>query len=614
MFLKRFWIGLLVALLWQCLPIHAQLFQDYSVPTGIRHYAVDSLRISAGVVIFDFDNDGLDDLYLNGAERPHQLYNNLGDFDFENVTQTSGLANINTPVYGANAADLNNDGWEDLLLTTGEGAHSILLKNNGDGTFSDVTQGSGLEENLYWGTSITFADFNNDGFLDFYIGNYAKTPTIPLDGNPGIGAYPNELYLSQGTAFKYEEVAVQKGIAGTGFTLAVRATDFDQDFDIDLYVVNDFGGSGNEGNRYFENDGQGNFTDKSEALGLALNIFGMGAGLGDYDADGDFDLYVSDLTVNHFMQRQSDGTYENVADQTLALGDNVSWGAEFFDANNDSQLDLFIPNGAVLGDLEQPNQYYENINGQYLVTTFGQIKPPLFARGMGIADLDADGDLDVAVTATAEQDTLEVPYLQIYRNTANLRHQENGFLMIDLEGDAINRDAYGSILKLHLQGRTPLLKIKDNGGAYLSRSSAWVHFGIAEHDIDSLEVFWPDQTRTVYRDISKDAWVEVNQKEGLRVIKGGSVTALSEESLSDISVYPTATQGVLYVDLRSFASAADYNFFDLQGRLLQSGELTAGKISTIQIDGKINEPGLYLLQLNIDHSTIKQKIFLTRTP
>ena len=178
--------------------------------------------------------------------------------------------------------------------------------------------------------------------------------------------------------------------------------------------------------------GQGNFTEKSQALGLDLSIFGMGAGLGDYDADGDFDWYVSDIGQNHLLQQQPDGTYADKTTETLVMGDYVSWGAEFWDANHDAQLDLFMANGAVLAETDQPLLYYENRGENYLSTQLILVNFPFFARGFAYADLDADGDLDVVVNPVAERDTARSVAIPVIRNTADLRFGDRGYLQVQV--------------------------------------------------------------------------------------------------------------------------------------------------------------------------------------
>ena len=571
-----------------------QLLQDYRNIAGIRHYAVDSLRIGGGVVVFDYNNDGLDDIYLAGGEASHQLYQNLGDFNFRRVTEEAGLAQVATTSYGANAADLNNDGWVDLFIGTGEGQTNRLLKNNGDGTFSDISESSGITPNRYWSTAVTFADLNDDGFLDIYVGNYAREPTVPLLGSSAVGAYPNELYLSRG-AFTYEEVAEPAGVAGSGFTLAVRATDPDQDHDMDLYVVNDFGTGGNQGNQYYENDGQGNFTEKSQALGLDLSIFGMGAGLGDYDADGDFDWYVSDIGQNHLLQQQPDGTYADKTTETLAMGDYVSWGAEFWDANHDAQLDLFMANGAVLAETDQPLLYYENRGENYLSTQLTLVNFPFFARGFAYADLDADGDLDVVVNPVAERDTARSVAIPVIRNTADLRFGDRGYLQVQVMSEQFTAEAYGSILKLYLSDGRQLLRVVDNGGAFASKHGSAVHFGVGTHRVDSLEIHWPDGSRQVFDGILSNSVVQIHDTKGLSVVRSPTVTAIRPEPSRLLKVYPVPAQD--YITVAPGIGITEARLYNLHGELQQMYSYPNADTKAFRLSLKNVAAGIYFLEI-----------------
>ena len=587
---------------------YGQLLQDYSNIANIRHYAVDSLRIGGGVVIFDYNNDGWEDIYLAGGESNHQLYRNTGNFDFERVTEDAGLAEITVSTFGVSAADLNNDGWTDLFVGTAEGQHSRVLKNNGDGTFSDVTNGSGIEINQYWSTAVTFADLNGDGLLDIYVGNYARNPTVPLLGSSVTGAYPNELYLSQGE-FIYEEVAEATGVSGSGFTLAVRASDPDQDHDMDLYVVNDFGVGGNEVNRYYENDGQGNFTEKSQELGLNLGIFGMGAGLGDYDADGDFDWYVSDIGQNHLLSQMPDGIYVDVTTETLAIGDYVSWGGEFLDSNHDTRLDLFMANGAVLGEADQPLLYYENREGQYLSTQFNLVKQPFFARGIAYSDLDNDGDLDIVVNPVAETDTSDRTAIPVIRNTTDLRFGDRGYLQVQVESEKFTADAYGSILKLHLADGSSLLRMVDNGGSFASKHSSLIHFGTGTVQIDSLEVFWPNGSQQIFYDLTPNALIRIHDTEGLSILRGATVTSIIPEVPDELKIYPVPATDRLVIETNPKNPATEIKLYSTNGRLLHKYPLVEdqGKNEILLNQGL--HSGIYLLEvLSQDSSEIHKVI------
>ncbi|WP_424580559.1 FG-GAP-like repeat-containing protein [Tunicatimonas sp.] len=585
-----------------------QLLQDYSNIASIRHSAVDSLRIGGGVVVFDYNNDGLEDIYLAGGEVSHQLYQNLGNFDFRRVTEVSGLSQVSTTSYGANAADLNNDGWVDLFIGTGEGQTSQLLKNNGDGTFSNISESSGIATNRYWSTAVTFADFNADGLLDIYVGNYARNPTVPLLGSSVKGAYPNELYLSTGD-FAYEEVASSVGVAGSGFTLAVRATDPDQDHDMDLHVVNDFGTGGNEGNKYYENDGQGNFTERSQELELDLRLFGMGAGLGDYDGDGDLDWYISDIGQNHLLQQQADGTYVDKTSETLAIGDYVSWGAEFWDANHDAKLDLFMANGAVLAETDQPLLYYENLGENYLSTQLALVNTPFFARGFAYADLDLDGDLDIVVNPVAETDTTLNLTIPVIRNTADLRFGDRGYLQVQVASEQFTADAYGSILKLHLSDGSQLLRVVDNGGSFASKHSSLIHFGLNTHQIDSLEVVWPDGNRHAFNGLFRNSVVKIHDTEGLSFLRKPTITAINPELLGSTKVYPVPAQDYITVEPALGSRITEARLYDLAGHLQRIYCCLTNHASTFQLSLKNIPTGTYILEVvYTNRRTVKRVI------
>ena len=218
---------------------HAQQFLDISSQVSIRHSAVDDfLRMIGGVVVFDYNNDQLPDIFLPAGNSDHRLYENKGDFIFEDVTVFCGISDILAESSGANSADLNNDGWEDLFITTREGYPHVVLINNQDGTFTDMAEAYGFDQEAYWGSSIAFADFNLDGILDVYVGNYAD---YDVEGDKWDlqGPFPNQLFLSQGDFF-WKESAAAHGVEGRGYTLVTQVMDFDLDGDMDIYVGNDF--------------------------------------------------------------------------------------------------------------------------------------------------------------------------------------------------------------------------------------------------------------------------------------------------------------------------------------------------------------------------------------
>ena len=219
---------------------HPQTFREVSAAAGIRHYCLDPHRICGGVAFFDYDGDGFDDLYLTGGRRADRLYRNRGDGTFEDVTKRAGLKFVEDyTTVGVASGDIDNDGDRDLFVTTFEGEPNLLLRNNGDGTFSDISEAAGIDGEV-WSTAVSFGDYNLDGFLDIYVANYATYDGLPYDEHL-TGGYPNSLYRNNGDN-TFEEVAAEAGVDNfDGLTLAVAFVDLNLDGHVDLYVANDFG-------------------------------------------------------------------------------------------------------------------------------------------------------------------------------------------------------------------------------------------------------------------------------------------------------------------------------------------------------------------------------------
>ena len=278
--------------------LHSQIFNNITEAVNISYSGVDSLRMLAGCGVLDYDNDGDDDLLLYSSQVPIQFYRNDGSFHFTEVTEESGLSNIIYSICSASTADMDNDGWQDIILTTVDGEPNLILKNNGNGSFTNLSESSGITEHKYFGWAVTIADFNNDSFLDFYVGNYSEKRRVSLFSTPPTS---NELFLSQSEPFNYKEVAEEMNVSGNGYSLAVKFLDFEGDQDLDIYVGNDFGSIGFEINQFYLNTGFSMIESGSD-YGLDQVMFAMGIAYNDYDNDQDFDFYLSDIGVNKFLK------------------------------------------------------------------------------------------------------------------------------------------------------------------------------------------------------------------------------------------------------------------------------------------------------------------------
>ena len=398
------------------------------------------------------------------------------------------------------AGDYDNDGATDLYVTN-YGANA-LYHNDGKGAFADVTAVAGVGDTL-WGVGTTFLDYDNDGDLDLFVGNYLEfDPEYRLyyaaDKFPGPLSYPGQpdvLYRNNGEG-SFTIVSAAAGVLNDGRAMGVVAADYDLDGHIDLFVANDA-----MGNYLYHNRGDGTFEDVALYSGVAFSASGdksssMGGDFGDFDNDGDFDLLVPDMAYNNFYVNGGAGEFE---DATAALGiaevsgQYVSWNGDFFDYDNDGDLDLFISNGDA-HHLEHTHEALLLANepapdGRRFVDVSGQSGDFFYtrcvSRGSAAGDYDNDGDLDIFILH------LDQPSMLLRNDGGNSGH----WLAVELEGTRSNRDAFGTLLRLRVGGTVQLAE-KLNASGYLAQNDPRVHFGLGPADIiDTLEVRWPSGAR-----------------------------------------------------------------------------------------------------------------------
>jgi len=511
------------------------IFEDVTDSAGIqwRHFngeSPDRLLIEAtagGVGFVDFDSDGLLDLFfVNGGETPkgksqtpvrHGLYRNLGKGRFEDVAAKAGVAT--TPFYGMGvaAADYDNDGFQDLYVT-GYPA-SALFHNNGDGTFRNVTQASGVENAGKWAASAAWFDYDRDGYLDLFVCNYAEISfndpkRCEYDGEPTYcaqRAYPGQasvLYHNQrdGT---FKDVTVQAGIHDlVGRALGVVSADFNNDGWADLYVARDASPG-----LLLLNQKHGTFRDAGVEAEVAYNpdgvaLAGMGADAGDVDGDGSPDIIVTNFNDEYHSLHLNRGRlpFEDATRSSgLALFTRlyVGWGVRFFDYDNDGDLDVLIITGHINHVIELTRKdvtYQEQPlllenNGHAVFRDASAEAGPAFrtrysGRGMATGDFDNDGDSDVVFVRLGDRPVL-------LRNT---KGQSNRWIGFDLQGTASNRDAIGARLSLPSGGRT-MVRWVTGGSSYLASHDKRIVFGLGRGPAPeslSVEIRWPNgQVQTV---------------------------------------------------------------------------------------------------------------------
>jgi len=276
-------------------------FDEVSKSLGIDHFSNTALLMGGGVLSFDYNNDGNQDIYLTGAGNTDALYHNTGT-RFIDISYHSNIMSFTDGVYtsGVISGDVNRDGCEDIFVTTFDDSSNRLFLGNCEGVFTDVTQEWNLSDDIARSSGAVFIDFNNDGYLDLYVINYVKNSNNVVNSNGSVVGFDHECY----TNFLYENVdgfefSKQRLNINDGCGLAVTGSDFDNDGDVELFVINDFG-EWIEPNKVYSFEG-GMMENIANSVGLDIGLYGMGIASGDINGDGHLDYYITNLGRNAFL-------------------------------------------------------------------------------------------------------------------------------------------------------------------------------------------------------------------------------------------------------------------------------------------------------------------------
>jgi hypothetical protein len=496
--------------------------------------------MGAGAAWLDYDNDGYVDLYLaNSAPtkvykpaRPltGALYRNNGDGTFTDVTAKSGAGAPGLFGMGVAAGDYDNDGFPDLYVA-GYG-RSILYRNNGDGTFSDVTERARVANSGMWASSAAWFDYDRDGRLDLVIANYLDfTPEknlICVENGHRSYCHPNKyhgqrpvLYHNNGNG-TFSDVSRSSGIgAVAGNGLGVVTFDFNGDGWPDIFIAND-----SMQNFLFVSHGGVKFEEAGVESGVAFSEdgkaeAGMGVDAADYDRDGRLDLFVThlDLELNRLYRNRGDGTFEDATFGSKIGSRNFrmsGFGTRFIDYDNDGWPDLFIANGHVLDNIElfhketayaETKTMYRNVSGKFedVTASLGpDMQAPRVSRATALADFDNDGDIDILVTNNGQAP-------QLLENAGGNR---NHWIELRLYGTRSSRDGIGARITLKAGGVTLVDEAK-GGMSYQSSHDPRLHFGLgAAARIDSIEVRWPSGVVDRLSGLAADRIVGVKEGAG----------------------------------------------------------------------------------------------------
>src|ERR1051325_4081330 len=521
-------------------------FTDITAQAGItfKHVASPDKKfivesMSGGVALFDYDNDGLLDIFFvnsltvdlvkSKGKTKSALYHNDGNGKFTDVSDKAGVSDIGWGM-GVSVGDYNNDGFEDLYVTCLGPDH--LLKNNGNGTFTDVTAKAGVSDPR-WSTGASFVDYNHDGYLDLFVSNYVD---FDINNLPEFG---------QGKTCQYKSIAVQcgpRGLKGAGDTLfrnngdgtftdvskeagvsdpngyygmSILTGDFDDDGWVDIFVAND-----STPNFHYRNKGNGTFEEIGFTAGTAVNENGseqgsMGVTAGDYDHDGRLDIFITNFADEYNTLYHNDGknsfTDLSYAAKVAAVSlPYVGWGTKFFDYDNDGWVDLFVANGHVYPQL-QTFQQRNFIHKNNRDGTFSEIAEQLGApfkekragRGVAFGDLDNDGDVDIVINNLDGAP-------QILRNDGG---NTNNSVLVKLIGVKSNRDGIGARVKV-VSGDLMQLDEVRSGESYISQNDLRLHFGLEKRTkINLIEIRWPSGVtdKVTNANVNKIVTIKVGQ-------------------------------------------------------------------------------------------------------
>ncbi len=538
------------------------LFRDIRAEAGITyvHRSAPEKKfihesMSGGMALFDYDDDGLVDMYFVDAltvDTAHDpklarsvLYRNLGNNRFEDVTDRAGVAH---PGWGQGActADVDGDGREDLYVTNL--GPNRLYRNNGDGTFTDIAEKAGVAGGA-WSMGCGFADYDRDGDLDLFVSRYVKLDVEHLPefgkGGPGMkgtgrGAdcqyrgvavqcgprgLPGEgdlFYRNLGDG-RFEEVAAKVGVDDPHkyFGLGIAWFDADGDGWLDLFVGNDAGP-----NFLYMNQKDGTFKDNAFAAGVAVSEDGaeqgnMGVAIGDYENAGRFSLFSTVFAEEYNPFYRNAGSYfvdwsfrTKTAPSSLPY---VGWGAGFLDYDNDGWLDIIVGNGHVYPQLDQAKLgasapyrqrrllYHNRGDGTFeeVAEQYGTpLTEPRVSRGLTLGDFDNDGRMDVVVA-------------DLDGHPLVLRNELPGvgnWLLVKLRGKPKNTSAVGAVVTLQAGGLT-MKRLVRSGTSYISQDDMRQHFGLgAAAAADWVEVTWPDQTKTRLENVKANQVLEIRQE------------------------------------------------------------------------------------------------------
>ena len=569
-----------------------EIVQDFEIQNDLRSVN--------GVSVADYDLDGDLDLFLvaatifdeNDPLTWSRLMRNDGEQGFSDVTLEAELINYEAlhnkgmvmgSKMGASWGDYNNDGYPDIFLTNF--GLDELWRNDGNGKFTNVTQSSGVPGCQFcYSTTGLWWDYDLDGDLDLFVCDWIRE---------------NRLYRNDGEG-TFADITMQTGLGDDRNSFSALPIDINYDGLVDLYVANDA-----QENGLFLNNGDGTFSDWARPYGLDNDGNGMGMDVCDYNNDGRFDIYVTNIfsfEPNAFFINNGDGLFSN---ESISLGiDDTGWGwgVRFFDADHDLDEDLYAVNGYT-SDMAKDDRNTFFLNDE---DGFKNLSAELgldninYGMGLEVFDYDGDGDFDMIVGNRDAPSSL-------YKNT-NIESSNiaNNWLQITLEGTVSNRNAFGSKIRITCEGEDYYRYY--TGMNLFGQSIKSSHFGLSNHTvIDQVEVTWPDGSIEIFTNVEANQVIHIKENIDKKIIN-----EITEKTISSVDIFPNPFTDKLIVEFNK----VDFSFFELK-ILDSSGREVFNK--SIEKGGKTNfelhfnddanlSPGVYFYTLITDNTFNTGKI------
>ncbi len=508
-------------------------FVDQASSVGIG-YSCGSTFLGTGVSFVDYNKDGWDDLtFATESTLPVRFFKNIGGtFVEEFFTMPPTLFQTKQ----VNWIDFDNDGDYDLFITSDTNADK-LFENDGNMNFTDISASAGFPTTTIKSFGASWGDINNDGYLDVFI-----------SVRDNLFVQTNMLFRNNGNG-TFTDISTSAGINSSSLSFCSAFIDYDMDGDQDIYVSND---KDYVKNLLFRNNGNETFTEVGGQSGTNVSIDAMSTTIGDYNKDGFFDIYVTNTPDgNVLLKNNGNGTYSDQASASSTTFNSIGWGAVFIDAENDSDLDLYV-SGSLDGStpgLKSSAFYENNDDGTFTdaTSTSGFVGDNAASFSNAVGDIDNDGFPELAVTNNG----IDNVFLWKNNNTSF-----NNWLKVNLEGTTSNRDGIGSIIEIATNGNKQY-RYTLNGEGYLSQNSKVEHFGLGTSTmVDYVKVTWLSGTIDIINN------VPVNQV--INITEGATLAVPDEIQQAGIRIFPNPAND--HLKIRSINEIDHVIIRDITGR------------------------------------------------